>query len=66
MITHVILQHSPTPTYFRPQANRSNSSTIIDITIPHGRIVIKNVHTANDLSSNHLPISFEIGTSRNH
>lgn len=59
-----ILLHPPTPTYFPPQANRSLPSTI-DIAITNGRIEAKNVHTENALSSDHLPVLFEVDSRIN-
>lgn len=52
--------HFPdTPTYFPPQNNKTTPSTI-DMFLTNGRSLISNVYTVNDLSSDHLPVSFKL------
>lgn len=64
MITRNFTIHYPaTATHFPPQANRNIPSTI-DIAISNGRNFIKNIYTVNALSSNHLPVVFEIECSK--
>jgi len=53
------VHHPATATHFPPQANRNIPSTI-DIAISNGQNFINNIHTINALSSNHLPVFFEI------
>jgi hypothetical protein len=60
MITrNFILHYPPSPTYFPSQSNRTLPSTI-DVAISNGHKHIKNIHTINALSSDHLPVAFEI------
>lgn len=52
--------HFPdSPTYFPPQANRVNPSTI-DLFLTNGLNDILNTKTVNDLSSDHLPVTFQL------
>lgn len=52
--------HFPdTPTYFPPQSNRVNPSTI-DLVLTNGLNDILNTKTVNDLSSDHLPVTFQL------
>lgn len=52
--------HFPdTHTYFPPQANKTTPSTV-DIFLSNGLNGISNTVTINDLSSDHLPVSFKL------
>jgi exonuclease III len=51
----------PTPTYFPPQSNRSNPSTI-DIVLTNGYFDVKDIRSLNSLSSDHQPVLFEVET----
>lgn len=53
------IHHSPSATHFPPQANRNVPSTI-DIALSSGHNLINNIQTINALSSNHLPVLFDI------
>lgn len=60
MISHdFVLMYPPTPTYFPPQANRTLPSTI-DIAVTNIRIDMSTVHAQNALSSDHIPVVFEV------
>lgn len=56
------VHHSSTPTYFPAQSNRTCPSTI-DLAITNGYLNINNIHTINALSSDHLPVVFDIDFS---
>lgn len=59
---NLTIHHSMTPTFFPPQANKSRPSTI-DFAISDGLHLIHNIHTINALSSDHVPVLFEVETS---
>ena len=54
-----IVHFPDSPTYFPPQANRTNPSTI-DLFLSNGLNDILNTKTVNDLSSDHLPVTFQL------
>lgn len=60
----LLVQFTPTPTYFPPQKNRIFPSTI-DIVITNGICNLHNLCTKQALTSDHLPISFEIEMTTN-
>lgn len=49
----------PSPTYFPPQSNRTLPSTI-DVVLTNGYKEVVNIRTVNELSSDHVPVLFEV------
>lgn len=58
-VGNLFIDFPPTPTYYPPQANRTTPSTI-DIALSNGRKRICNIRAINALSSDHLPVLFEV------
>lgn len=57
-----MIHFTDTPTYYPPQANRTTPSTI-DVLLSNGLIVIKDLKTINELTSDHLPVFFQVELS---
>lgn len=59
-----VIEHPPTPTYYPPQARSVHPSTI-DIVLTNKLHNISPIATTQSLSSDHLPIEFEINCNHN-
>lgn len=56
---NLLVHFPPTPTHFPRQANRTTPSTI-DLVLSNGLASVTNMQTINDLSSDHLPVYFNL------
>lgn len=58
-IRNFIVEHPHSPTYFPPQRSRTTPSTL-DIVLTNGLTPIKHIRTIESLSSDHLPVLFDV------
>lgn len=58
-VRNYLIHFPPTPTYYPKQSARSNPSTL-DIVLSNGINIPSNLRVIQDLSSDHLPVEFEL------